>query len=143
MPWGGLNGAARRGSGAAAVPVTILSGGARCAVESPKRCAQGNFPKSQVRFFMRAKKYIQNLNVGTVNIWEVPGYRIEMSPFGGIKPRLLGGVATPLSRGEVDTELLDAVSQLKPMLVQACMCSLTNFIVASYYVELVHGKGQR
>ena len=23
--------------------------------------------------FMRAKKYIQNLNVGTVNIWEVPG----------------------------------------------------------------------
>ena len=35
--------------------------------------------------FMRAKKYIQNLNVGTVNIWEVPGYRIEMSPFGGIK----------------------------------------------------------
>jgi acyl-CoA reductase-like NAD-dependent aldehyde dehydrogenase len=22
---------------------------------------------------------------GTVNIWEVPGYRIEMSPFGGIK----------------------------------------------------------
>ena len=34
---------------------------------------------------MRAKKYIQNLNVGTINIWEVPGYRIEMSPFGGIK----------------------------------------------------------
>ena len=24
-------------------------------------------------------------DVGTVNIWEVPGYRIEMSPFGGIK----------------------------------------------------------
>ena len=23
--------------------------------------------------------------MGTVNIWEVPGYRIEMSPFGGIK----------------------------------------------------------
>ena len=35
--------------------------------------------------FIRAKKYIQNLKVGTVNIWEVPGYRIEMSPFGGIK----------------------------------------------------------
>ena len=27
----------------------------------------------------------KGLNVGTVNIWEVPGYRIEMSPFGGIK----------------------------------------------------------
>ena len=40
--------------------------------------------------FIRAKKYIQNLNVGTVNIWEVPGYRIEMSPFGGIKDSGLG-----------------------------------------------------
>ena len=40
--------------------------------------------------YIRAKKYIQNLNVGTVNIWEVPGYRIEMSPFGGIKDSGLG-----------------------------------------------------
>ena len=40
--------------------------------------------------FMRAKKYIQGLNVGTVNIWEVPGYRIEMSAFGGIKDSGLG-----------------------------------------------------
>ncbi len=40
--------------------------------------------------FMRAKKYIQDLHVGTVNIWEVPGYRIEMSPFGGIKDSGLG-----------------------------------------------------
>jgi putative phosphonoacetaldehyde dehydrogenase len=30
-------------------------------------------------------RFIHELNVGTVNIWEVPGYRIEMSPFGGIK----------------------------------------------------------
>ena len=30
------------------------------------------------------------LQVGTVNIWEVPGYRIEMSPFGGIKDSGLG-----------------------------------------------------
>ncbi|MBI1243902.1 MAG: phosphonoacetaldehyde dehydrogenase [Alphaproteobacteria bacterium] len=30
-------------------------------------------------------RFIKELNVGTVNIWEVPGYRIEMSPFGGIK----------------------------------------------------------
>ena len=34
--------------------------------------------------------FIQNLNVGNVNIWEVPGYRIEMSPFGGIKDSGLG-----------------------------------------------------
>ena len=40
--------------------------------------------------FTRAKNYIQELNVGTVNIWEVPGYRIEMSPFGGIKDSGLG-----------------------------------------------------
>ena len=33
----------------------------------------------------RITAYIEGLNVGTVNIWEVPGYRIEMSPFGGIK----------------------------------------------------------
>ena len=33
----------------------------------------------------RAQSYITGLNVGTVNIWEQPGYRIEMSPFGGIK----------------------------------------------------------
>ncbi len=30
-------------------------------------------------------RFIAELNHGTVNIWEVPGYRIEMSPFGGIK----------------------------------------------------------
>ena len=33
----------------------------------------------------RITNFIEGLNVGTVNIWEVPGYRIEMSPFGGIK----------------------------------------------------------
>ena len=40
--------------------------------------------------FRRMQKYISGLNVGTVNIWEVPGYRIEMSPFGGIKESGLG-----------------------------------------------------
>lgn len=33
----------------------------------------------------RAIAYINGLKVGTCNIWEQPGYRIEMSPFGGIK----------------------------------------------------------
>ncbi len=33
----------------------------------------------------RATSFINGLDVGTVNIWEQPGYRIEMSPFGGIK----------------------------------------------------------
>ena len=40
--------------------------------------------------FNRMQFYIRTLNVGTVNIWEVPGYRIEMSPFGGIKDSGLG-----------------------------------------------------
>jgi len=33
----------------------------------------------------RATAFVEGLHVGTCNIWEVPGYRIEMSPFGGIK----------------------------------------------------------
>ena len=38
----------------------------------------------------RMTAYVDGLKVGTVNIWEVPGYRIEMSPFGGIKDSGLG-----------------------------------------------------
>ena len=37
-----------------------------------------------------ATRFAQELNVGTVNIWEVPGYRIELTPFGGIKDSGLG-----------------------------------------------------
>ena len=33
----------------------------------------------------RAIAFINGLDVGTCNIWEQPGYRIEMSPFGGNK----------------------------------------------------------
>lgn len=28
--------------------------------------------------------------MGSVNLWEVPGYRIELTPFGGIKDSGLG-----------------------------------------------------
>ena len=35
-------------------------------------------------------RFINELHVGSVNIWEVPGYRIELSPFGGIKDSGLG-----------------------------------------------------
>ncbi len=37
-----------------------------------------------------AIRFIKELKVGTVNINEVPGYRIESSPFGGIKDSGLG-----------------------------------------------------
>jgi len=37
-----------------------------------------------------AVRFVKELKVGTVNINEVPGYRIENSPFGGIKDSGLG-----------------------------------------------------
>jgi putative phosphonoacetaldehyde dehydrogenase len=36
------------------------------------------------------QRFIAELRTGNVNIWEVPGYRIEMSPFGGVKDSGLG-----------------------------------------------------
>jgi putative phosphonoacetaldehyde dehydrogenase len=35
-------------------------------------------------------KLVQSLHVGTVNVREVPGYRLELTPFGGIKDSGLG-----------------------------------------------------
>lgn len=35
-------------------------------------------------------RFVTELRVGTVNVREVPGYRIEMSPFGGIKDSGIG-----------------------------------------------------
>ncbi len=35
-------------------------------------------------------RFASELQVGTVNVWEVPGYRIELTPFGGIKDSGLG-----------------------------------------------------
>ncbi len=30
-------------------------------------------------------RFVRELHVGSVNVWEVPGYRLELTPFGGIK----------------------------------------------------------
>ena len=35
-------------------------------------------------------RFVAELEVGTVNIREVPGYRLELTPFGGIKDSGLG-----------------------------------------------------
>ncbi len=35
-------------------------------------------------------KLVTELHVGTVNVREVPGYRLELTPFGGIKDSGLG-----------------------------------------------------
>jgi aldehyde dehydrogenase (NAD+) len=35
-------------------------------------------------------RFVRELNVGSVNVREVPGYRLEMTPFGGIKDSGLG-----------------------------------------------------
>jgi len=40
--------------------------------------------------FDDATRFAKELQVGTVNLWEVPGYRIELTPFGGIKDSGLG-----------------------------------------------------
>ena len=37
-----------------------------------------------------ATRFAKELQVGTVNLWEAPGYRIELTPFGGIKDSGLG-----------------------------------------------------
>jgi acyl-CoA reductase-like NAD-dependent aldehyde dehydrogenase len=35
-------------------------------------------------------RFVDELQVGTVNVCEVPGYRLELTPFGGIKDSGLG-----------------------------------------------------
>lgn len=35
-------------------------------------------------------RFIQELKVGTVNLWEVPGFRSELTPFGGTRDSGLG-----------------------------------------------------
>ena len=35
-------------------------------------------------------RFVRELEVGSVNVWEVPGYRLELTPFGGIKDSGLG-----------------------------------------------------
>ena len=35
-------------------------------------------------------RFVRELHVGSVNVWEVPGYRLELTPFGGIKDSGLG-----------------------------------------------------
>ncbi len=35
-------------------------------------------------------KFVSAFHVGSVNVWEVPGYRLESTPFGGIKDSGLG-----------------------------------------------------
>ena len=43
-------------------------------------------------------RFVSELKTGTVNIWEVPGYRIEMSPFVGVKDSGLGYKGALLKR---------------------------------------------
>jgi len=35
-------------------------------------------------------RFVKEAHVGSVNVWEVPGYRLEVTPFGGIKDSGLG-----------------------------------------------------
>ncbi|WP_077033498.1 phosphonoacetaldehyde dehydrogenase [Pelomonas sp. KK5] len=51
-------------------------------------------------------RFAKELQVGTVNVWEVPGYRTELTPFGGIKDSGLG-------HKEGVQEAIKAYTQLK------------------------------
>src|SRR3546814_5195396 len=60
----------------------------RCAlVTGVQTCALPIFCTNRMDYFTR---FANELHVGTVNLWEVPGYRIELTPFGGIKDSGLG-----------------------------------------------------
>ena len=68
-------------------------------------------------------RFVSELNVGSVNIREVPGYRLELTPFGGVKDSGLGYkergtgsdeglhqredlVPPPMVRQQIDAKLL-------------------------------------
>ena len=67
------------------IPILRVAGGDEDVIRLSNSTAFGLSSGVCTNDFRRMQKYISGLKVGTVNIWEVPGYRIEMSPFGGIK----------------------------------------------------------
>lgn len=72
------------------VPVIRVDGDDDAVMEVSNGTAFGLSAGVCTNDFRRMQRYIAGLKVGTVNVWEVPGYRIEMSPFGGIKDSGLG-----------------------------------------------------
>ena len=54
------------------------------------RLAKGRWQGLGFPLWDHAMRFATELNVGMVNLWEVPGYRIELTPFGGIKDSGLG-----------------------------------------------------
>ncbi len=67
------------------IPIVRVPDDDRAVMEISNSTAFGLSSGVCTNDFHRMRAYIDGLVVGTVNIWEVPGYRIEMSPFGGIK----------------------------------------------------------
>jgi putative phosphonoacetaldehyde dehydrogenase len=72
------------------VPIVRVPDDDEAVMRSSNSTAFGLSSGGRTNEFRRTQAYIKGLKVGTVNIWEVPGYRIEMSPFGGIKDSGLG-----------------------------------------------------
>lgn len=60
------------------------------AIEVANSTAYGLSSGIVTRDFNKALKAVKEIRTGTVNINEVPGYRIELSPFGGVKDSGLG-----------------------------------------------------
>ena len=60
------------------------------AIELANSTAYGLSSGIVTRDINKALKAVKEIRTGTVNINEVPGYRIELSPFGGVKDSGLG-----------------------------------------------------
>jgi putative phosphonoacetaldehyde dehydrogenase len=67
------------------IPIVRAPDGDEALIELSNSTAFGLSSGVCTNDFRRIQRYVAGLRVGTVNIWEVPGYRTEMSPFGGIK----------------------------------------------------------
>ena len=68
-----------------------------------------------------ATKAIKGLETGTVNINQVPGYRIELSPFGGIKDSGLG--------------IKEGVVEAMKFMTQSCKFCLVHIVLTLQFVS--------
>ena len=74
-------------SGVAGDPLRDIDDAIRIANSAPTTDLSSAVCTNRLDYITR---FVSELNVGTVNVREVPGYRLELTPFGGIKDSGLG-----------------------------------------------------
>jgi hypothetical protein len=89
-----------------------------------------------------ALECVRRFRTGTVNVNEVPGYRIECSPFGGVKDSGLGikeGVIEAMLRdlGSRDIEFIQIVKDIREQLLAIAGISQSE----GYECVFVQGSG--